>query len=159
MSFNSTCQSVLSCGDSELSTTASVTGIFTFFYAIIITLVYRTRKLGNAKEDIGRFLKEIEREYRAADSLRQRVRILQETYGVAPNYEDRISDLFLEADRIFNSSVRLVELFARVGSRRWQLMLARGRFIARRAEIQHNLDELLQIRSRLETILGGWESR
>lgn len=104
MASNSICEAVLSCGDSALSITGSLIGILTFAYALIITVLYRTRALENADQDIQYFGRHIEREIR---SFRSSIKWLQSLYEADDKplgVWDAASSLIQEAERIFQES-------------------------------------------------------
>lgn len=150
MALNSTCEAVLSCGDSPLSVTGSVVGIFTFAYALIITILYRTRELGNADQEIQYLGRQIEREVRSFGSSIKWMRTLCETDDRSFEFWDAANSLVKEAEIIFQKSEKLFRHSMDGNYPKWRLLLERGRFLSRKTEIQKYLGDILQIRSSLE---------
>lgn len=150
MASNSTCEAVLSCGDSALSITGSLIGILTFAYALIITVLYRTRALGNADQDIQYFGRQIEREIRSFRSSIKWLQSLHEADDKPLEGWDAASSLIQEAERIFQESEKLFRPTMDGNYPKWRLLLEKGRFLSRKTEIQKYLGDILQIRSNLE---------
>lgn len=150
MASNSTCEAILSCGDSALSITGSLIGILTFAYALIITVLYRTRALGNADQDIQYFGRQIEREIRSFRSSIKWLQSLHEADDKPLEVWDAASSLIQEAERIFQEAEKLFRPTMDGKYPKWRLLLEKGRFLSRKTEIQKYLGDILQIRSNLE---------
>lgn len=159
MASNSSCHQVLSCGDSPLSITGNLIGILTFAYAIIITVLYRTQELGNANQDIMRIAGQIEREFFSLQSTVNLIKELLRDNDLFAEVRSRASDSIREAEVAFQESVALLRPSPHYEPRKWKLMIERGRFLSRKADIQKRLDDILRIRSNLEALSQGLANR
>ncbi|KAJ6017181.1 hypothetical protein N7451_000560 [Penicillium sp. IBT 35674x] len=157
MASNSNCEAVLSCGDSALSITGNIIGILTFSYALIITVLYRTRALGNADQDIQYFGRQIEREIRSFKSSIKWMQSLHEAddkpleiWDAASSLVQEAEGMLQEAERIFQESEKLFRPTMDGNYPKWRLLFEKGRFLSRKTEIQKYLGDILQIRSIVE---------
>lgn len=65
----------------------------------------------------------------------------------------RVADgLLKEADATFDHSVELLVPSVGRDHRKWRVLVRRGRFLSRKADIQKDLDDMLRIKSSMDAI-------
>lgn len=80
-------QAVLDCSDSPLSVAGNVIGVLTLAYAVLITVIYRTRTLVKAKDESKKFYKRAERAHSALIESKRRLDIYFSTVDLQMSQE------------------------------------------------------------------------
>lgn len=96
MSQSASDQTVLDCADSPLSVAGNVIGVLTLAYAVIITLIYRTKTLVKAKDESKRFYKRAEGAHSSLLEAKRRLDIYFSTVDLQMSQE--IELLFKDFD-------------------------------------------------------------
>ncbi|KAA8648830.1 uncharacterized protein ATNIH1004_004715 [Aspergillus tanneri] len=140
---------ILSCADSPLSITGNIIGILTFAYAVLITLVYRTKQLASANEEMGLFLQRASSELDAFLAARER---LMKHLPVFPTKLGSYIEPFLAGtqdtvDQFEDQFKSLKELGGRKPS-----IFEGSRFVWTKKDFLETLGEMSRIRSNLDGI-------
>jgi hypothetical protein len=159
---------VLSCADSPLSVTGNIIGILTLVYAVILTLYLYASQLADVEDDVRRFSHDLETETQWVGST---IHKLEDKFGDIPQESrDRLENTLNQFKKLVNESEALLaplllapfyyqsestSFYQRSERSKWSLLVMRGRFIAKKAEMEAMLKRVADMRGNVDGIYNA----
>lgn len=152
MSDNNTCVKELSCADSPLSMAASIIGILTLAYAVLITILFQLNALAGVEMDTDVFIRR----------LREELESMQRNNALLSEYIDRIPEATTSKVKLTTEEAAKIvtartvkKIFPRAPGPRWlpwslRRLFRRNTFLMNKQKLDSDIRTVIEKRLQAE---------